>query len=209
MHLWARPLEMSASYYWLVITEYWLIIDFSDFDQPPSDSPSDSSDSGSQSEDSDAYNDILGSITKKWLLIQLTHNVSAAATNSFWDAAFDSIPMLNAAKGRWQSDKDVPGFINLRRKLYTKICPQVHMKFVYLKKSTNSIETVHCTKDPGKRYPKSQFMKLFEEAHIKVLKVMNNYVINILCSYDEWITYDALKTDLLCTHSKNPLKMIA
>lgn len=77
--------------------------------------------------------------------------------------------MLNAANGQWQSDKNVPGFIHLRRKLYSEICPQVHMKCVYLNKTTDSIEIVHCTKDPGNRYPKSNYIKLFEEAHIKVI----------------------------------------
>ena len=173
----------------MLIKTYYFF--FSDQGHPPSDSPNDSSDYGNESEDdSDNYFEILESITKKWLLIQLTHNVSAAATNSFWQASFDSIPILCAVKERCNIDVNVPGFIHIRRKLYSNICPTVHMKYVFLERSTNSIEVVHCTKDPGKRYLKSRYTKLYEEAHIKV-----NYKCKLIMLLKQML----LKTDLFCS----------
>lgn len=65
--------------------------------------------------------------------------------------------------------KKIPGFIHVRRKLYDDLSPKVHMKYVYIRKSDETIEVVHCTVDPGNQYPKALYIKLYEEAHVKVI----------------------------------------
>ena len=100
-------------------------------------------------------------------MVQLTHDVSAAAANSFWKIASTSIPELFHAREELQIKKNVPGYIHLRRKLYEE-SPTVHMKFVYMNRETKAIEIVQCTKAPVKNFPKSKFVKLYEEAHVKV-----------------------------------------
>ena len=117
--------------------------------------------------DGEDYVTVLKNLSEKWLMVQLTHQVSAAAANSFWDSAVQSIPNLMECKKRSSVKKNVPGFIHLRQKLYND-CPEVHMKFVYLNKSTQEVEVVHASKSPDRRYPKSTHVKLYEEAHVKV-----------------------------------------
>ena len=116
------------------------------------------------------YNELLEGLAKKWQLTQLTHNVSVAAANSFWNLSLSLIPgVFNAKENSVPNNKQVPGFVHMRRKLYKDISPPIHMKFVYLNRSTNMVETIHCSSAPRQRFPKSQYIKLYEEAHIKVL----------------------------------------
>ena len=114
------------------------------------------------------YQDTLSQLSESWLMAQLTHNVSAAATNCFWDIALRSFPALSDARERSMRKKNVPGYIHLRRQLYKERCPEVHMRFAYLNKDSGTIEVVDCKNDPGQRFPRSKYTKLFEEAHIKV-----------------------------------------
>ena len=122
----------------------------------------------SSEEDSDNYFQVLRSMSKKWMDVQINHDVSECATNSFWQLAFDMIPIILGIKERCNIKKEVPGFIHIRRKLKEEKCPDIHMKFVYLNRSTNSVEEVQCRKAPVKEYPKANYIKLYEEAHIKV-----------------------------------------
>lgn len=114
------------------------------------------------------YYDVLKKWSEKWLSVQMTHRVLEAGANAFWKLAMTFIPLLFEAKKRCNVKRPVPGFIHIRRKLYDAICPPVHMKFVYLKKSTQEEETVRCQKNPSRQYPRSQYTKLYEEAHVKV-----------------------------------------
>lgn len=129
------------------------------------------------------YQEILQALSEKWLLVQLTHNVSAAATNSFWQYVVDFFPALFLAKEKSNVNKNIPGYIHQRRKLYNDICPEIHMKFVYLNRSTGVIETILCNKDPSQKYPKAKYLKLYEEAHINVslfhffYKFTNSFII--------------------------------
>lgn len=101
-------------------------------------------------------------------MVQLTHHVSAAAANSFWKLGVHKLHPLLAQKEDSGITKNVPGFIHLRRQLHEDQCPEIHMKFVYMNRETKAIETVHGSKAPIKQFPKSKFIKLYEEAHIKV-----------------------------------------
>ena len=115
---------------------------------------------------------MLESLSKKWQLIQLTHNVSAAATNSFWQFGLSLFPGLVAAKEMSGTNKNVPGFIHLRRELQQDMCPPIYMTFAYLNRITKNVEIIKCNKAPIRKFPKSQYIKLYEEAHIKVIHLM-------------------------------------
>lgn len=116
----------------------------------------------------DDYHTLLENLSKKWLLTQFTHNVSAAAANSYWQLAVNQLPGLSVAKERCGVEKHVPGFVHIRRKLIKDGCPTIYMKFAYFNKLTNTTEIIHCTKAPARNFPKSKYTKLYEEAHIKV-----------------------------------------
>ena len=126
-------------------------------------------------EDNHNYPDLLQKLSQKWLFVQLTHQVSAAATNSFWNLAFDLMPDL--IKCNENSEKKHPGFIHLRRQLYLKRCPKIHMKFVYLNRSTQEIEVVNTDTNPRLSHSKANYIKLYEEAHVNV---SNTYFIYLL-----------------------------
>ena len=114
------------------------------------------------------YHDALNDLAKKWLNIQLNHNFSIAAADSFWKLSMASVSHLLASKENSNVRKGVPGFIHLKRKMYEDQCPKVYMKFVYRNKNTGEIEIHKGDKCPRSQFPKSQYIKLYEEAHIKV-----------------------------------------
>lgn len=122
----------------------------------------------------DNYNDILQSLSKKWLETQLTHKVSARATNLFWDCAMDFIPKLMDFQQREGRTHGVPKFIQQRRKLYSEYCPQVTMHFGFRKKSDGSIIKVLSETAPVKELQgNNEYIKLYEIASIKVRKDIN------------------------------------
>ena len=134
----------------------------------------------------DTYRSRLGKMAEKWLLIKLTHQVSASATNAFWKAALDYIPELIKSKERDSVARPIPGFIHLRRLMYKGKCPTVQMKFAFLNRTTDQIEIVHCQTNPGRMYNRAKFVKLYEEAHVKVNPttfVFNINALYICCFY--------------------------
>ena len=98
----------------------------------------------------------------------MKHRVSAAAANSFWEAAFKFIPTVLEEK----KEKKVPQFIQQRRKLYADYCPPVHMEYCYRKKLDSSIIKFHGSSAPLKAYQNNkQYEKLYEMAHVKVINL--------------------------------------
>ena len=133
---------------------------------------SDPSFSSGDEEEEEDYKGLLEALVKKWLNVQLTHEVSASATEAFWKTAMDFIPKLAEHRSQNNINKNVPGYKHLRSTLYKDYCPKIYMTFAYMKKSDNTIEIVECEKAP--RRPKSQYIKLYEEAHIKVKHLHNS-----------------------------------
>lgn len=125
------------------------------------------------------YEGMFQNLNEKWLAVQLTHNVSASATNAFWEVAFQLVPELMQHKRQEMVEKKIPGFIHLRRKLYDRKCPKVEMKFVYLNKNTQEIEVVNTNKNPRLTYNKANYVKLYEEAHVKVIKYFSDNNIKV------------------------------
>ena len=119
-------------------------------------------------EPSDYYS-ILDDMSKKWMSVHLSHNVSLAATYEFWNLAVKMIPKLIAAKERQDVVKNIPQFVHLRRKLYREMCPPVQLEIQYLKKSTNETINVNCQTTPVKLYSSNpDYIKQCEIASIKV-----------------------------------------
>ena len=113
------------------------------------------------------YSNLLTILSEKWLYTKLTHQVSAAASKSFWKTAMECVPALYEAKKEVNVTKNTPGFIHQRRKLYKDMCPEVHLKYAFLNKENNQTEVIHSKTAPSK-YNTSKYIKLYEEAHIKV-----------------------------------------
>ena len=127
-----------------------------------------------QEEDGDHYFSVLSSLSEKWLNTQLTHNVSAAATNSFWKISMELIPKLVSQKESDNITRKTPTFTQERRKLYRDNCPPVKMTFAFKNKSTGNIETVDCDATPMNAYQRNpSYVKVFEEAHVEVITINN------------------------------------
>ncbi len=118
----------------------------------------------------DNYMDVLHSVSKKWLCTQLTHKVSAAATNTFWDIALSCLPKVMDFKEREGISKNIPHFIQQRRKLYEECCPKIQMEFAFQRKDDGSIIKYLGTTAPLKEYQRNpDYIKLYEIASIKVI----------------------------------------
>ena len=112
------------------------------------------------------YKGLLDELSKKWLNVQLTHEVSASATESFWKTAMNLMPPLFEHRNRLHIQKNVPGYKHLRRQLYNDFCPEITMTFAFMKISDQSIEVIEC--NTAQTRSKSEYIKLYEEANIKV-----------------------------------------
>ena len=125
----------------------------------------------------DTYKEVLNSLSQQWLLTQLKHKVSATATNSFWSTTLQFLPQLLMYKEREGVQKDIPQFIQQRRKLYSGNCPDVHMEFGFKHKTTGEITTVTSSFAPLKAFQHNpNYIKLYETAYIKV-KTTTAYMI--------------------------------
>ena len=117
----------------------------------------------------DTYKDVLNSLSRQWLLTQLNHRVSAKAANQFWDIAMKYLPKLLMFKEREGRQKNVPKFIQQRRKLYANHCPDVHMEFGFQKKCDGSINKISGGTAPLRTFQlNSEYTKLYEITTIKV-----------------------------------------
>ena len=121
----------------------------------------------------DNYKDVLESFSEKWLLAQLTHKVSEKATNHFWNLTQEYMPTLMMHHQREGRESNVPGFINQRKKLHRKDCPQFEMEFGFQKKSDGSLKKVLGSTAPLKSFQHNKdYIKLYEVASVKVKKII-------------------------------------
>ena len=106
----------------------------------------------------------------EWLRIQLTHDVSIAATDAFWSLAIQWIGRLHRIRDIQGIKRKIPQFPNQRKKMYEKECPKVSMSFTYMNNETDEIIHVNNVENtPLKNYDRNNaFTKLYESAFIKV-----------------------------------------
>ena len=116
------------------------------------------------------YFEMLEDLAKKWLSIHLTHNVSLTATYEFWKLALKAMPKLMEVKKAQNIDRKTQQLVHLRRQIINEMCPEVYLKFIYLKLSTNETITVDSTKITPVKKDQSNpdYVKLCETAEIKV-----------------------------------------
>lgn len=107
----------------------------------------------------------------QWLKLQLTHDVSLAATDAFWSLAMKCIPKLLHIRDVQGIKRKIPQFPNQRKNLYRKECPKVFMSLAYLNTETNDIVYVNkVDSTPMKTYDQNnKFTKLYESAFIQVI----------------------------------------
>ena len=138
-------------------------------------SPGEESDVGEQEEENepeaDNYFTVLSKLADQWLNGQLTHSVSASATNFFWDIAMKYIPLLSSLKTRDNLTRKTPSFTQERKKLFKDHCPGIKMRYGFKHKATGAVETVDCGTAQAKTFEKNQnYVKVYEEAHVEVIK---------------------------------------
>ena len=115
------------------------------------------------------YFDMLDNLSKKWMSVHLTHNVSLTATYEFWKLAMKTIPKLMDVKKRQDIQRKTPQLVHLRRKIYQELCPEVHLNFIYLRTSTNETIKANSKTTPIKQFQSDpDYIKQCESAHIKV-----------------------------------------
>ena len=108
-------------------------------------------------------------MTKKWHFTQLSHKVSTTAAEEFWRVSKQFWPKLIQAKVDEGIKRKTPEFQNQRKRLVDQLCPEIHMEFAFLQVSTGAIHKVASNTTPLKQYDRNpDFIKLYEEAHIKV-----------------------------------------
>lgn len=117
----------------------------------------------------DDYTEILDHLSKQWLDIELTHQVSKVATDQFWNCAKKWFHPMFLAKNREHETRKTPSFTHKRRKMYTEYVPQIHMEMGYENKTTGEVTIVKDTKTPKSRFPPNLYTKLWEHAHVKVI----------------------------------------
>ena len=122
------------------------------------------------------YFDILDELSRRWLSIQLTHDVSLKAADEFWRLAVEWMPALYSAKDRCHIRKKVPQFQNQRKKLQADLCPRVGLNFAFQNTVTNEVHMVNnVDKTPLKMYERNPlYTKLYEVAYVKVIIYSNS-----------------------------------
>ena len=127
----------------------------------------DSWDGDDEDEYENEYYRLLQALSEKWLLVELDHTVSKAASNEFWRLATSLIPQLFETKTRLGISRKTPQFVHVRRKLHQKFLPKIHHSTAYQHEDTGEIISVPDTEDIHRN--DSSFSKVFETASVSVI----------------------------------------
>ena len=133
------------------------------FDSEPSSDPSYSEDY----EEGHDFSRIVEEFVKEWLLVELTHNVSKTATDTFWRLALKYIPQL---QDYITQGNKILQFQQLRKKLYSTYAPDVSMCVTFQNHTTHAThELQNIISIPKTRFPQNEFKRLLETAKVKVI----------------------------------------
>ena len=148
-----------------------------------------------EEDEQNPYFELLQAISQKWLLVELSHTVSKAATNAFWEIAVNLLPSLYKKKERHGISRKIPQFVHIRRKLQKDLLPPIHRTTAYQDAETNDIIEVS---DPKFR-PNDVQKKIYETTSVKVsLSAKKKHAdllairrLRVLCSNKKinWILY--------------------
>ena len=129
----------------------------------PSSDPSFSAESSFSEDSEEEFSNILDDLVKQWLLVELTHNVSKHATETFWKLAVQFFPLLSSFNG-----KKLLQFQQLRKRLYSEYVPDIGMCVTFEDRSTHELHHLQdITCIPKNRFPPHQFKKLYETAKVQ------------------------------------------
>lgn len=127
-------------------------------------------------EEIETYKSILKSLSKEWMDNEVHHDVSQAASDSFFEIAKKWFFKLICAKQREGLAVKTPGFPHIRRKMYEEKVPKISLKIAYMHKETQVITVKDDLEStPTSQFPPSQYQKLFEIASVKVKIQLYNY----------------------------------
>ena len=142
-------------------------------DHPEQDNPDDSESEFGDAEEN-SFISLFQSFSKQWLHAQLTHHVSLAASNEFWNLSFQYVSKMVEMKEKEKVRRKIPQFLQARKNIYTEISPRIFMTFAFLNKEDGTITCVDVEKTPLDKFQRNpQYQKLYEEAHIEVIYYNN------------------------------------
>ena len=123
------------------------------------------------------YFDLLTQLSKQWLLIELHHQVSKSASNSFWQLALSHMNKLFNMKQHQGVRRKIPQYCHLRRNLNKNHSPPIDLEFGFVDKSSNTLEIVRDVEHaPSKMFPPSKFRKVYEIATVKASKTITIFI---------------------------------
>ena len=124
---------------------------------------------GNDDDDEATFESIFQSFSKQWLHSQLTHHVSLAASNSFWELSFKYITKIAELKKKDNIRKKIPQLLQVRKNIYQDISPVVKMCFAFLNKEDGTIIKINSEQTPLNEFQRNpKYQKLYEEGHIEV-----------------------------------------
>ena len=112
------------------------------------------------------YEKLLNSLSEKWLLVELNHSASKAASNAFWGLAIDIIPTLFETRRNLQITRKIPQFVTVRRTLHKKLLPKIHHTVGYEDEISKEIVEIE---DGDTSVIRNSQIKIFESASVKVI----------------------------------------
>ena len=104
-------------------------------------------------------------LSERWVNVELSHNVSKAASNEFWETALSLIPDLMKLKESRGITRKIPQFIHLRRKLQKRLVPPILHKTAFKENTGGEVVVVEGN---AKEYSSSTHTKLYESTGVKV-----------------------------------------
>ena len=109
---------------------------------------------------------MLQKLAEKWLEVELSHNVSKAASNTFWEHAMSLIPPLLDVKHTRGITRKIPQFIHLRRKLKLQLLPSIDTVSAFRNEGGDVVVAEDQKK--ANEFTTSNHIKLYESTGVKV-----------------------------------------
>lgn len=115
--------------------------------------------------DDENYNVIFEKLKSEWLLAEIEHSVSKTASEAFWRIGLKYFPKLQTAAAR---PKKTPQFQSIRNQMHNDLIPPIDLDFAYKHKRTGEVTIVSDTITPMRRFPTSEYEKLYEIGTVEV-----------------------------------------
>ena len=107
---------------------------------------------------------IMEEVAKQWLGIEMSHDVSKAASDLFWEAAKSMVKML----GVNPENPKIPTFTHIRRKLMEQYSPEISLDVAYKHQETQEIILLSDVRKISTDFRKPAYEPLYEIASVNV-----------------------------------------